>query len=123
MIPTLGRIVLYALTEGDALAVNRRREDFRRRAEAGGANTGHVGHSGNRVREGDEFPAMVVAVWGSDGSVNLQVHLDGNDTLWATSRTEGGGPGCWHWPVREPEPVFTPVGPLQQNQALSRPIA
>ena len=102
MNPTLGRIVLYKLTVGDALAVNRRREDFRIYTEEGGPNTGHAGHSGNHVREGDEFPAMVVRAWGSDGLVNLQVHLDGNDTLWATSRREGDGPGCWRWPPREP---------------------
>ena len=109
MTPTLGRIVLYRLTGGDALAVNRRREDFRRYTQEAGANTGHVGHSGNHVKEGDEFPAMVVRAWSTDQSINLQVHLDGNDTLWATSREEGDGPGCWHWPPRQPEQA--PSGP------------
>ena len=109
MTPALGRIVLYRLTGGDALAVNRRREDFRRYTQEAGAHTGHVGHSGNHVKEGDEFPAMVVRTWSTDASVNLQVHLDGNDTLWATSREEGDGPGCWHWPPRQPEQA--PSGP------------
>ena len=102
MTPDLGCMVRYRLTGGDALAVNRRREDFRIHAGAVIANTGYVGHTGNHVKDGDEFPAMVVRAWSTDASVNLQVHLDGNDTLWATSREEGDGPGCWHWPPREP---------------------
>jgi hypothetical protein len=27
-------------------------------------------------------------------------HLDGTDTYWATSRTEGAGDGHWAWPPR-----------------------
>lgn len=109
--PTPGRIVLYTLTEDDATAVNRRRKDFQAFCgshehphEPGqpGA-TGHVGHVGNTTRAGDVYPAMIVRIWtpgNPDGTVNLQVHLDGNDTYWAPSRIEGTGPGSWAWPAR-----------------------
>ncbi|MEU5863527.1 hypothetical protein ABZ815_20320 [Nonomuraea sp. NPDC047529] len=46
---------------------------------------------------GDVFPAMVVRTSGT-AHANLQVHLDGNDTYWVTSRIEGDQPGTWHWP-------------------------
>jgi hypothetical protein len=107
--PTIGRIVLYTLSDGDATAINVRRRDYRA-FEAGHKHphepgtppaTGHVAHYGNDVGAGDELPAMVVRDWNeSAGTVNLQVHLDGNDIYWATSRTEGDGPGRWRWPPR-----------------------
>lgn len=109
MKPTPGRIVHYALTAEDAKAVNLRREDhdsYRAKhaaaAEPGDpGKTGHVGHVGNTVYEGDQFPAMIVRAWDTPTrAVNLQVFLDGADTYWATSRTEGDGPGSWHWPAR-----------------------
>jgi hypothetical protein len=42
---------------------------------------------------------MVVRTFGGPAA-NLQVHLDGTDTYWATSRCEGEGPGFWAWPPR-----------------------
>lgn len=100
MQPTIGRIVHYTLTEADADAINQRRKDFH---ESGVAHdhTGYVGHVGNHAKAGDVFPAMIVRVWEeSTVTVNAQVFLDGNDTLWATSRAEGEGPGTWAWPPR-----------------------
>jgi hypothetical protein len=115
MEPTsIGRIVHYTLTEDDAKAINKRRADFRefndkirsqRRgfpAPAGepGA-TGHIGHIGNETREGEVCPAMIVRVFTSNTIyANIQVFLDGNDTYWVGSRTEGDGPGHWAFPVR-----------------------
>jgi hypothetical protein len=111
MKPTLGRIVHYKLTAGDVEQINRRREDFHafnraNRASAASpgyfpGRSGHVGHFGNEVTEGDVYPATVVRIF-SPGSttVNLQVQLDGNDTYWATSRPEGDEPGQWSWPPR-----------------------
>lgn len=111
--PTVGRIVHYKLSQGDTAEINVRRADaheYRRRtrmtAEQPGpgdpGRTGHVEHTGNGVSEGDVYPAVVVRTFGSPaGTSNLQVLLDGNDHFWATSRTEGDGPGCWHWPERE----------------------
>ncbi|WP_318202975.1 hypothetical protein [Streptomyces sp. SCL15-4] len=98
--PSVGRIVHYQLTEQDATDINRRRKDFH---ESRGAEdrTGYIGHVGNRVAEGDQFPAIIVRVWDeSTVTCNLQVLLDGNDTYWATSRAEGAEPGHWTWPPR-----------------------
>jgi hypothetical protein len=91
--PTIGRIVHYTLTEADAAAINKRRED----AKATGAVTQF--HVGNHAAPGDVCPAMIVATFGGPAA-NLQVVLDGTDTYWATSRTEGDGPGYWTWPPR-----------------------
>lgn len=82
---TIGRIVHYTLSQYDADAI---------RAARAAAGTG-----GNPVEEGQTYPATVVRNFGGS-AVNLQVHLDGPDALWATSRTEGDGPGHWAWPPR-----------------------
>lgn len=85
--PTIGRIVHYRLSDQDIeLIADRRRE---------------TGEQGNAARPGDVYPAMVVRTFGDILNVNLQVFLDGPDTLWVTSRgysveTEG----CWFWPPR-----------------------
>lgn len=83
--PTIGRTVHYTLCESDVKMINTRRD-----ADPS---------SGNRVQVGDVFPAVVVRVW-TGTCVNLQVLLDGRDTHWATSRTEGDGPTYWSWPPR-----------------------
>ncbi|KAB2384747.1 hypothetical protein [Actinomadura montaniterrae] len=109
MQPTIGRIVRYTLTEADADAINRRRADFEAfqrtilppRVSGTGGATGHQAHVGNRAQAGQTYPAMVVRVFDpSATTANLQVSLDGNDTYWATSRTEGDGEGHWVWPPR-----------------------
>jgi hypothetical protein len=87
--PTIGRMVHYTLSGQDAQTINHRRADPH-----------EFGH-GNHAEEGQTYPATVVRVF--DPSVttsNLQVHLDGTDVYWATSRTEGDGPGFWAWPTR-----------------------
>mgnify|MGYP001603935092 FL=1 len=114
MKPTIGRIVHYTLTEQDAASINVRRADFRA-FEAGHKHphepgqpcaTGHVAHVGNHAEVGQVYPATVVRCF--DPSVNLQVMLDGNDTFWTTSRTEGDGPGYWAWPSREGDEMTEP---------------
>lgn len=94
-IPTVGRIVLYCLTEDDAAAVNRRRE------HRGGPVLG-IAHTGNVAHEGDVLPMLIVAVWGAHpgAAVNGQVFLDGNDTLWVRSVVVGNEPGRFNWPNR-----------------------
>lgn len=84
---TPGRVVLYVLNEHDVTQIE---HDRLRNAS-----------DGNPVGAGDEYPAVVVRAWGAlpGSAVNLQVLLDGPDSFWATSRTEGDGPGHWHWPV------------------------
>lgn len=98
MSPTIGRIVHYTLSNFDADQINRRRDDFSA-AQSASAGLGYVGHVGNRATAGDVCPAIVVRTFGGP-AVNLQVQLDGTDTFWATSRTEGEGEGHWAWPPR-----------------------
>lgn len=98
-----GDRVLYTLNEADANAINKRRADAGS-SKAAQENSGYVLHYGNSAAAGKAYPADVVEDWGGRGpSVNLQVHLDGNDTYWATSRVEGvpGEQGAWcHLPGR-----------------------
>ena len=103
MIPSIGRIVHYTLGKHDAAEINRRREDARVSGIAR-ENTGVVVHIGNSAREGDVYPLVITRVWADhpeEGtSVNGQVLLDGNDSLWVTSRCQGDGPCYWHAPPR-----------------------
>lgn len=87
-IPTIGRIVNYALTEGDATAINQRRTDAQDSlAMHRKYKTGAIIHIGNAAHEGDTYPMMITRVWGTtpESLVNGQVFLDGNDTIWVTS--------------------------------------
>lgn len=86
--PTIGRTVLYRLTEGDARHITQ--------------NRAHNGVSGNFVDAGQVYPAVVVRTFPGNphGVVNLKVLLDGPDDYWATSRHEGAEPGTWAWPER-----------------------
>lgn len=102
MQPTVSRIVHYVLTQQDADSINKRRKDAVL-ARSASIEDGTQIHVGNSVSEGDVLPMIVVKVW-SNGSVNGQVFLDGNDTYWATSIPENPssipGAGCWMWPPR-----------------------
>lgn len=107
-IPTIGRIVHYTLSESDAQAINRRRDDaiaYRHNPAGPGTHrkpTGDQVHIGNKAHEGDVLPMLIVRVWGTqpDSVVNGQVFLDGNDTLWVTSVGVGEGPRRFAWPTR-----------------------
>lgn len=85
-----GDIVIYQLSEDDAKMVNDRRVDGA--GHGYGWPAGAQAHAGNTVRAGEEYPMVVVRVWGQTG-VNGQVLLDGSDTLWVTSVGPGDGPG------------------------------
>lgn len=89
MIPTVGRTVLYTLTQWDVEAINSQRSK----------EAGPYFH-GNPVAAGDVYPLVFTRVWSQTegGLVNGQVLLDGNDVLWATSRAEGEGQGFWQDP-------------------------
>lgn len=106
--PSLGRIVIFGLSEQNAAEINRRRTSPYSIGERikinSNSNTiwplGAQAHIGNEVSAGESFPAMVVSCGLEDSSVNLQVFLDGNDTYWAQAVEEGDGEGQWQWPVR-----------------------
>lgn len=85
--PTIGRVVHYRLSEQDIeLIAEHRRE---------------TGEQGNTARPGDLYPSIVVRTFGDSLAVNLQVFLDGPDTLWVTSRGYSvQTQGCWFWPPR-----------------------
>lgn len=95
---TIGRIVLYTLTEQDAAEINRRRTTSSKIADSVWP-LGAQAHLGNSVEAGQVYPMIVTKIW-SAGCVNGQVLLDGNDCLWATSATEGEQGHQWHWPPR-----------------------
>ena len=108
MTPRLGMDVLYTATQADVESMKRRRGDameFQRRASKAAASTdtplepgdlagrsGHQSHVGNELEVGRRYAAKIVRLW-SGTTANLQVFLDGNDVLWATSVSEGDGPG------------------------------
>lgn len=106
MIPSVGRIVHYTLNEYDAEVINKRRKDAENKNAAGvtlaSQELGAVVHVGNEVRAGDVYPLVITRTWGDTetSGVNGQVLLDGNDTYWATSRTQGDGEGRWREPAR-----------------------
>lgn len=94
-VPGLGLIVQYTLTSLDAEAIAQRRAA----AQLAAANPPHlIGPSGADVHAGDIYAAVVVRVRSLDGALNLQVLLDGNDTLWVEHVEEGTTPGHWSWP-------------------------
>ena len=101
--PSIGRIVHYTLSETDAAQINKRRSDARNLNGAGvtlaSQELGPQIHIGNPVESGQVLPAIIVGVW-AVGSVQLQVFLDGNDTFWAASVSEGEGQRNWSWPPR-----------------------
>lgn len=96
MIPAIGRIVHYKLTNTDVQTICDKRSSRLQRNPLFGANN---------VSAGDVFPAMIVKVW-SPGSIHsaaqLKVFLDGDDCYWATSRTvntaEDHAQGTYEWP-------------------------
>jgi hypothetical protein len=103
--PSIGQIVHYVLTEQDAAQVNQRRKDAS--GNLGSIKTdalGYVVHVGNKAEAGQVLPMTIVRTWpGRDtheSLVNGQVLLDGNDSLWVTSRGQGEGQGHWTCPPR-----------------------
>ncbi len=90
-VPTVGRIVLYRVTQNDIEGI------MERRKASGGL------FNGNPMDEGDAFPFLITEAWTGESpnkAVNGQLFLDGNDTYWLTSRMVGEGPGTWSWPKR-----------------------
>lgn len=102
--PSIGRIVHYRLSDGDAIQITRRRTTGASIAQRMSQPVpawpaGAQAHIGNAVKAGDEFPMIVVRVW-PDDRISGQVFLDGSDVFWATSVDEGDDAGKWFWPPR-----------------------
>lgn len=113
--PTIGRIVLYCLSEQDVEAIQRRRTtgpDIARRLQDGSWPQGAQAHIGNDVAVGHVLPAMVVKVY-SENCVNLKVMLDGTDTFWATSKqvSDEPTPGTFHWMGYQKQSMTHTVSP------------
>jgi len=90
--PSIGRIVLYVLTEQDCKTIN-------------------VMSRGNTQQPGEILPLLICRVWDParyDGkpTVNGQLFLDGPQVLWKTSVSLDAAKtlGSWHWPVAAPKP-------------------
>lgn len=107
IIPTIGRVVHYRLNEHDVNVIRARRDIVavgtprtKPTALYAAEPVAFRQHIGNEVKVGEVFPATIVRVFGEtpQAPCNLQVHLDGNDTHWATSRSVGEGEGTFSWP-------------------------
>ena len=103
MIPSIGRIVHYRLSQRDADAINKRRADMYAHIEEHQKNSNGVQiHFGNTVHAGEVYPLVITRIFGDNATeetgVNGQVLLDGNDTFWATSRHVGTEEGTFFWP-------------------------
>lgn len=102
--PSIGRSVHYRLTAAQAAEINRRRTTSASIAERIKHQVWPLGaqaHIGNSHTEGQVLPLTIVVVHDEPlVTVNGQALLDGNDTLWVTSASEGDQPGQWSWPPR-----------------------
>jgi hypothetical protein len=101
---SIGRSVIYTLTEGDCQTINERRwlrvRELRSEASPK-VDVNFVAKMATDFKGADPapgmvFPMMVVKVI-RPGVLNGQVFLDGNDTLWVQNVTEAKDPrpGCW----------------------------
>lgn len=93
----IGMMVLYQLTEEEALATNKRREDAKQNVEKmREERPGFQAHVGIETSEDDLLP-MIVTFVSQDlpTFVDGQVFLNGNDSLWVTEVMEGNESGQW----------------------------
>jgi hypothetical protein len=92
MIPRIGKTVIYRLTASDVaqIALKRSQRVAVDSALATAPGTPVSIRSGNVPAEGDVYPMIITRAWGETYSscVNGQVLLDGDDTLWVTSRSQ-----------------------------------
>ena len=93
MKPTLGRIVQYVISLADIEAIEAQRA---RMAQLLLISPGQLG---NTYVPGETVPMVIARVW-SDACVNGQLILDGQDTLWVTSRNRDDlkPHQSWHFP-------------------------
>ena len=89
MLPDIGQVVLYSLTEEQAEAITRHRQQH---ASVSGYGPG--------VLPGDAVPMLVAACASGygDGVLAVSGRLlidDDDESWWVTSVTEGVAPGAW----------------------------
>ena len=88
MLPDIGQVVLYSLTEDQAAEITRSRQQ---QASVSGYGPG--------VLAGDAVPMLVAACASGYGdgvvAVSGRLLLDDDDNWWVTSVTEGVAPGAW----------------------------
>lgn len=87
MQPSVGRIVHYRLQPWEAAEIMRRRAETH-------------GYQAMPVSIGTALPAIVVEAHGGS-MLGLHVLLNGPDSFWTQSGSEGEGDGMWSWPPRE----------------------
>lgn len=101
-LPTLGRVVMYKLTERDAQKVDGQRADGRNRGSTVRAGTvcpafvvGHNRSVRSAVDENGKPAPDIVSE-----SINLKVQLDGTDEYYVKGVTMGPDDGQAQWPAR-----------------------
>lgn len=83
-IGAVGDVVLYRLAHHDVTRGAERR------------TTGTSPRSGNPLAAGEQYPMLIVRTWDSThASVQGQVFVDGDYTLWVTSVKQGDEEGQW----------------------------
>lgn len=92
MNPSVGRIVHYKISKGQAL------EAFNMKSE-------HQGLHSNPLSEGEVYPMLITKVWDKEPTeisvVQGQVFIDGNFSLWVSSAKQGTEINQWHDPRGE----------------------
>jgi hypothetical protein len=91
--PTPGRIIIYRLSEMDAVNIN----------VSSAAYNARYGAAANQARAGDMLPAIIVRTFGHapTSPCNIKVFIYGpTPDYWATSRVLGDADGQWSWPAR-----------------------
>lgn len=105
---TLGRTVIYILSQDDEIMINRRRTNsatVQHLRDNRQFSPGVQAHIGSNVAAGEEVVAVVTRVI-EDNTVNranLKLQLDGSDTLWVKGAAEDPDKqrGTWHFPERK----------------------
>jgi hypothetical protein len=81
----IGTTVIYTLTDKDAVAIELRRAHSPAYRNTADTESGlHKAHEGPTALAGAKHPLMITSE-NEDGTVNGQVFLDGNDTLFVQS--------------------------------------
>jgi hypothetical protein len=110
IVPSVGRIVHYQMTSYDCTMLKEQRASLELKTDPksiGGFST-KLAAEGNGYKEGEIVAAVIVRTWGDsvESSCNLQLLLDGNDSMWKTSVSQTSHPdnapefGRWSVPPR-----------------------